>query len=69
MDAGRKIKEYTSKLSKAKELAAKKRILMHYLPELADSLAKILERDPKVVESILSQALEDRYRKLKELEG
>ncbi|NPA76238.1 MAG: DNA topoisomerase VI subunit B [Candidatus Diapherotrites archaeon] len=68
MEAGRKIKEYTSKLSKAKELAAKKRILMHYLPELADSLAKILGRDPKDVESILSDALEDRYRKLKELE-
>jgi len=68
MEAGRKIKEYTSKLSKAKELAAKKRILLHYLPELADSLAKILEKDPKEVESVLSQALEDRYRKLKELE-
>ena len=68
MEAGRRIKEYTSKVSQLKELLAKKRILDHYLPELSTALARILDKNPEEVRAVLSQALEERYRRLRELE-
>ena len=68
MEVGRKIREYTSKVSQMRELLAKKRILEHYLPELSTALARILDEDEQKVHQVLKSALEDRYRKLKELE-
>ncbi|HID09597.1 TPA: DNA topoisomerase VI subunit B, partial [Candidatus Micrarchaeota archaeon] len=69
MEAGRRIKEYTSKVSQLRELLAKKRILDHYLPELSSALARILDRKPEDIQSVLSSALEERYRRLRELEA
>ncbi|MDN5358483.1 MAG: topoisomerase subunit [Candidatus Diapherotrites archaeon] len=69
MEAGRRVREYTSKVSQIKELLAKKRILDHYLPELSAALAKILEKKPEDVQAVLSAALEERYRRLRELEA
>ncbi len=68
MEAGRKIREYTLKVSQMRELLAKKRILEHYLPELSTALARILDEDEQRIHQILKSALEDRYRRLKELE-
>ncbi len=67
MDAGRKLREYTSKLAQLEELLQKKKILEHYLPEVSSALARILERKPEEIQGILSQALAEKYKKLEEL--
>ena len=68
MEAGRRVKEYTSKVSQLKELLAKKKILNHYLPELSTALSKILDKNPEEIQTVLSSALEERYQRLRELE-
>ncbi len=67
MDAGRKLREYTSKLAQLEELLHKKKILEHYLPEVATGLARILEKDPKDIQNVLMEALSEKYKKLEEL--
>ncbi len=67
MEAGRKLKEYTSKVHSINELMQKKKILEHYLPFLSKGLATLTGKDEKVVESTLKSLLEERYKRLEEL--
>lgn len=67
MEVGRKLKEYTSKVSAVQELLQKKKVLEHYLPLIAKSLAELAGEDEKKVESLLKKMVEERYRKINEL--
>lgn len=67
MEAGRKLKEYTSKVSALNELLQKKKILEHYLPLVAESISFITGKEEKEVRAVLEQALEEKYKKIDEL--
>ncbi len=67
MEVGRKLKEYTSKVSAVQELLQKKKVLEHYLPLIAKSLAEMAGEDEKNVELILKRMVEERYKKINEL--
>ncbi len=67
MEAGRKVREYTSKLNQLEELLHKKKILEHYLPEIAAAFARILGEDENKVKSVLQSAVAEKYRKVEEL--
>jgi len=67
MEAGRKLKEYTSKVSELNELLQKKKILEHYLPLVVESLSFITGEEERKVEGVLKQALEDKYKRIEEL--
>ncbi|NPA86387.1 MAG: DNA topoisomerase VI subunit B [Candidatus Diapherotrites archaeon] len=67
MEVGRKLKEYANKVSAVKELLQKKKILEHYLPLVAKSLAELAGEDEKELESLLKKLLEERYKRINEL--
>ena len=67
MEVGRKVKEYMNRVGKLEELAQKKKILEHYVPLVADALARLAGEDKKEVENFLRTLVEERYKKLDEL--
>ncbi len=67
MDVARKVREYMTKVNTYQELLHKKKILDHYLPEVASAFAKILEKPESDIRQILEQAIAEKYKKLEEL--
>ncbi len=67
MDAGRKLKEYTSRVSRYKELLKKKKILESYLPLLGESLAYLAEEDKEELVAMLKSLVEKKYKEIQKL--
>ncbi len=67
MEVGRKLREYANKVNAVQELLQKKKVLEHYLPLIARSLADMSGEDEKAVETLLKNMVEERYRRINEL--
>ena len=67
MEVGRKLKEYNSRVSTVQDLLQKKKVLEHYLPLIAESLAELTGRSKTQLESFLKSLVEERYRRINEI--